>query len=75
MDNGTLSISGINKEHEGIYQCIVSNDVGPSLQKSASLRVIGEKVWLINMYYNNIVFLKYFINLRVIGDTLISFIL
>lgn len=44
MDNGTLTISGINKEHEGIYQCIVSNDVGPTLQKSASLRVIGEKV-------------------------------
>lgn len=43
MDNGTLSISGIKKEHEGIYQCIVSNDVGPTLQKSASLRVIGEK--------------------------------
>lgn len=44
MENGTLSINGINKEHEGIYQCSVSNEVGPSLQKSASLRVIGENV-------------------------------
>lgn len=47
MENGTLIINGISKEHEGIYQCSVSNEVGPSLQKSASLRVIGENVWLI----------------------------
>lgn len=41
--NGTLTISGVKKEHEGVYQCMVSNEVGASLTKSANLRVIGEE--------------------------------
>lgn len=45
MDNGTLSIIGIKKENEGVYQCTASNEVGLSLKKSASLRVIGEN-WM-----------------------------
>lgn len=44
MENGTLSIDGLKKEDEGVYQCSVANDVGKPLQKSASLRVIGETV-------------------------------
>lgn len=42
MENGTLSISEVKKEDEGVYECIVSNEIGTPLQKSASLRVIGE---------------------------------
>lgn len=41
--NGSLSIGDVTKEDEGIYQCVVSNEIGNSLSKSASLRVIGEK--------------------------------
>lgn len=44
MDNGTLSISSIKKEDEGVYQCAVSNEVGSPLHKTANLRVIGEKM-------------------------------
>lgn len=43
IENGTLSITGINKEHEGMYQCTVSNEIGTPLRKSANLRVIGKK--------------------------------
>lgn len=42
-ENGTLTISGVKKEHEGVYQCVVSNEVGASLMQSANLRVIGEE--------------------------------
>lgn len=42
-ENGTLSITGINKKHEGMYQCTVSNEVGTPLKKSANLRVIGKR--------------------------------
>ncbi|XP_035221092.1 Down syndrome cell adhesion molecule homolog isoform X8 [Stegodyphus dumicola] len=38
--NGSLNLIGVNKEDEGVYQCIVSNDVGAPLKKSANLRVI-----------------------------------
>ncbi|GFS88051.1 hemicentin-2 [Nephila pilipes] len=38
--NGSLSISEVRKEDEGIYQCSVSNEIGGVLTKSASLRVI-----------------------------------
>ena len=52
MENGTLSINGIKKEHEGIYQCTVSNDLGTPLKKSASLRVIGEKKYMTIKTFN-----------------------
>ncbi|KAG8173632.1 hypothetical protein JTE90_000473, partial [Oedothorax gibbosus] len=38
--NGSLKISEVNKGDDGIYQCIVSNDIGGSLTKSATLKVI-----------------------------------
>lgn len=43
MENGSLTISVIGKDDEGVYQCTVSNEVGTPLEKSATLRVIGEK--------------------------------
>ncbi|KAG8187812.1 hypothetical protein JTE90_001187 [Oedothorax gibbosus] len=40
LKNGSLKITELNKGDEGIYQCVVSNDIGESLTKSATLRVI-----------------------------------
>ncbi|GBM46999.1 Titin [Araneus ventricosus] len=40
MKNGSLSINVITKDDEGVYQCSASNEIGGSLTKSASLRVI-----------------------------------
>ncbi|GFX19863.1 titin [Trichonephila clavipes] len=43
MKNGSLNIREVNKDDEGTYQCSASNEIGGSLTKSASLRVIGER--------------------------------
>lgn len=40
--NGTLEIKDVSKEHEGIYQCIISNGVGSDLKKDISIKVIGK---------------------------------
>ncbi|PRD27171.1 UNVERIFIED_CONTAM: Hemicentin-1 [Trichonephila clavipes] len=40
MKNGSLNIREVNKDDEGTYQCSASNEIGSSLTKSASLRVI-----------------------------------
>ncbi|KAG8172951.1 hypothetical protein JTE90_005600 [Oedothorax gibbosus] len=52
LKNGSLKITELNKGDEGIYQCVVSNDIGESLTKSATLRVIGENLSCCkNMFY------------------------
>lgn len=43
LQNGSLKIADIKKEDEGIYECLVTNEVGSPLKKSAVIRVIGEK--------------------------------
>lgn len=40
--NGSFEISEVTKEHEGIYQCIVSNGVGSALKRDINIKVIGE---------------------------------
>lgn len=42
--NGTLEIKEISKDHEGAYQCIISNGVGSALKKDINIKVIGEFV-------------------------------
>ena len=40
--NGSLEISEVSKEHEGIYQCIISNGVGSELKRDINVKVIGK---------------------------------
>lgn len=42
VQNGSLKITGVTKNDEGVYECQVSNEVGSPLKKSAVLKVIGE---------------------------------
>lgn len=41
LSNGSLHLSAITKEDEGMYKCNVSNGNGPSLIKDIVVRVIG----------------------------------
>ncbi|GFS88039.1 titin [Nephila pilipes] len=39
--NGSMYLTSVDKEDEGMYKCNVSNGIGPSLTKIVMLRVIG----------------------------------
>lgn len=64
--NGSFEISEVSKEHEGIYQCIVSNGVGSELKKDINIKVIGEFNKYVNdkllMFSLNALFLTFYIN-------------
>lgn len=40
--NGSLEIKEISKDHEGLYQCVVSNGVGSELKRDINIKVIGK---------------------------------
>lgn len=39
--NGSMEISSVSKEDEGMYLCNVSNGIGAHLEKTIVVRVIG----------------------------------
>lgn len=41
MTNGTLEISSVSKDDEGMYECNISNGIGSALQKTVMVKVIG----------------------------------
>lgn len=41
LKNGSLIISHIQKDHEGMYRCNVSNGIGDPLLKTVIVKVIG----------------------------------
>ncbi|XP_055938213.1 cell adhesion molecule DSCAM-like [Argiope bruennichi] len=44
ISNGLLTIINVQKEDQGKYTCVVSNDVGMSLEESADLLVLSKSV-------------------------------
>lgn len=63
--NGTMTIKEISKDHEGLYQCVISNGVGPELKKDIHIKVIGEfavyKYLKGYLYNNKSIFFNYFV--------------
>lgn len=59
--NGSLEIKEISKEHEGFYQCVISNGVGSDLKRDINIKVIG-KFHEFTRLYNGIVVKKKFSN-------------
>lgn len=49
--NGSLEISSVSKEDEGMYLCNISNGIGTSLEKTIALRVIGTHFKTYNNYH------------------------
>lgn len=43
----TLRILGVASEDDGVYTCVATNELG-SVMSSASLRVLGKKIYCIN---------------------------
>lgn len=39
--NGTLLLKNVDKTYEGVYKCIISNEIGDELMKSVILTIIG----------------------------------
>lgn len=61
--NGSLLLKNVDKTHEGVYKCIISNEIGDELVKSVILTVIGMYTLNIIKYKRSFYLIKKYISL------------